>query len=217
MAMFFTALPMVPLFDITILFFACPLTMIWLAAWLLKETPTRTQVVATFIGFAGVLAAMWPQLLARLSATAPVSLSGTMLALGAAVLTAFAMLSLRKIAQTETPASIIFVFLVTVSILSVLTTGITWVWPGWSVILVLFVAGILGGVGQITMTYAYRTGPISLLSVIEYTAIIFAALFGYMLFAEIPGWPALVGAVLVSMAGIMVATARPAQAPTSTP
>lgn len=217
MACFFAALPMVPLFDATILFFASPLSMIWLSALILKEPPTRAQALASVIGFSGVLIAMGPQLMERLAGGAATSLTGTLLVLVSALLTALAMISLREISRTETPASIIFVFLSGVSVLAALLTGYGWVWPGWTAIGWLVLGGIFGGIGQILMTYAYKLGAIGLISVIEYTGIIFAAGFGYLLFSAVPGWFAVAGAVLVTLAGLLVALTNPRSEPADPP
>ena len=50
----------------------------------------------------------------------------------------------------------------------------------------LAAVGILGGIAQIMMTQAFRSAPAAVLAPFEYTAMIWAVLFGYLVFADVP-------------------------------
>ena len=64
--------------------------------------------------------------------------------------------------------------------------------------------GIMGGFGQIFLTESYRHAPASVIAPFDYTGMIFALLWGYFLFGDIPDTMVLIGAAIVSAAGILV-------------
>jgi S-adenosylmethionine uptake transporter len=81
-----------------------------------------------------------------------------------------------------------------------LVTGMSpWVWPS---VLWLLPVGVLAALGQLCMTKAYSRGPTLVVANLQYSGIVFGALFGLMLFAEqIPlmGW---LGMALIMASGI---------------
>ena len=66
------------------------------------------------------------------------------------------------------------------------------------------VAGLLGGVGQILLTSAYRWADVGVIAPFEYASILFALLIGYAVFDEVPTAPMLGGASLVIAAGVFI-------------
>ncbi len=69
----------------------------------------------------------------------------------------------------------------------------------------LILGGISGGFGQILMTFSYRFAEPSLLAPFDYTAMIWAVAFGYLVFAEVPMTLVLAGAAVVTAAGAFIA------------
>ena len=65
-------------------------------------------------------------------------------------------------------------------------------------------AGICGGVGQILLTEAYRAAPASVVAPFEYVSMLFAIVFGYLIFTEIPTRQTLAGAGLIVVAGLFI-------------
>ena len=57
---------------------------------------------------------------------------------------------------------------------------------GWVSIMWLVLSGLIGGVGQIFLTYCYRYAEPSLLASFEYLSMIWAMVLGYFVFAEMP-------------------------------
>ena len=62
----------------------------------------------------------------------------------------------------------------------------------------------MGGFGQIFLTESYRRAPASMVAPFDYTGMIFALLWGYFLFGDLPDTLVLIGAAIVSGAGIYV-------------
>ena len=77
-----------------------------------------------------------------------------------------------------------------------LTTGMA-VW--------LVLSGLLGGIGQICMTFSYRFAEPSLLAPFDYVAMVWAMLLGFLFFAEIPERLVLIGAAIVVSSGLYIA------------
>ncbi len=71
-------------------------------------------------------------------------------------------------------------------------------------LLILILIGVLGGVGQIMLTTAYRYAPASVIAPFDYTAMIFALGIGYFAFAELPSAQMILGAGIVIAAGVFV-------------
>jgi drug/metabolite transporter (DMT)-like permease len=63
---------------------------------------------------------------------------------------------------------------------------------------------LLGGCAQILMTQAFRSAPAPILAPFEYTAMIWAVLFGYLVFADIPALPVIIGALIVAASGLYI-------------
>ena len=68
----------------------------------------------------------------------------------------------------------------------------------------LVMAGLLGGVGQILLTAAYRDADASLIAPFDYASMLFALGIGYFIFSEVPTGTMLSGAALVVLAGVLI-------------
>ena len=78
------------------------------------------------------------------------------------------------------------------------------VMPGASTATLLIGAGLLGGMGQIFLTSAYRFADASVVAPFDYASIIFALGIGYVVFDEVPTRTMLMGAALVILAGCLI-------------
>ena len=70
--------------------------------------------------------------------------------------------------------------------------------------LMLIGAGVLGGIGQIILTEAFRHADVSVIAPFEYASLIFSLVIGYFLFNEAPTVPMLIGSLIVVAAGIFI-------------
>ena len=121
-----------------------------------------------------------------------------------AVLAALAQVFVRKLVATEGTAAIVFWFTVTSSVMALFTLPWGWVMPQWQVALMLVMAGLLGGIGQILLTSSYRFADASLVAPFDYTSMILALLIGYFIFDEVPTTTMLIGAAIVILAGVLI-------------
>ena len=200
----FAALKLLPLADITAFGFVQPIFAVVLAALILKEVVGPYRGAAVVIGFAGVLLMIQPH--RGLFAIALHGLSaGAGLALTGALSSAFVIIYIRQMSATQKSETIVFYFMTFCAVVGALTmiwwrTPLTWTSATW-----LILAGVSGGFGQIAMTFSYRYAEPSLLAPFDYTSMIWAVAFGYMIFGEIPALLVLVGAAVVTAAGVFIA------------
>ena len=62
--------------------------------------------------------------------------------------------------------------------------------------------GVIAAIAMSLLTQAYRLAEANLVTVFEYTGMIWAPLWGFLFFAEIPRWTTLAGMVLIVAAGL---------------
>ena len=200
----FAALKLLPLADITAFGFVQPIFAVVLAALVLKEVIGPYRGMAVVVGFAGVLLMIQPH--GGLFAIAAHGLSaGAGLALTGALGSAFVVIYIRQMSATERSETIVFYFMTFCAVVGALTmtfwrVSLTWTTAGW-----LIMAGVFGGVGQIAMTFSYRYAEPSLLAPFDYVSMIWAVAFGFLIFGEIPALLVLVGASIVTAAGVFIA------------
>lgn len=205
MGLGFTALGFLPLPEATVIGYAAPLLTVIFAAMFLNEEVRAFRLTAVFIGLVGVVIVMTPRL--TVIGTGGVSAqetAGALTALLAAVFAALAQVFVRRMVHTEATAAIVFYFSVTSTLLSLLTIPFGWVWPSPMVAALLVAAGLFGGVGQILLTEAYRAAPASVVAPFEYVSMLFAIIFGYVIFTEVPTRQTLAGAGLIVVAGLFI-------------
>lgn len=204
MGLNFTAAGFLPLPEITAIGFTTPLLIVVFASIMLGERVGVYRISAVLVGLIGVLIIVEPRLtLGEMGVAQDAMMLGVILAITAAACAALAQIQIRKMVQVERTSAIIFYFCITASVFSLSTVG-TWVWPSPPQFFILILIGILGGVGQIMLTKAYRYAPASVIAPFDYTAMIFALGIGYFAFTELPSAQMILGAGIVIAAGVFV-------------
>jgi drug/metabolite transporter (DMT)-like permease len=200
----FAALMLLPLADVTAFSFVSPIFAVVLAATMLKEHVGPFRWAAVAAGFAGVLVMLEPH--GGLSHILTNGFStGAGLAILGAFLSAFVVVFIRQMSTTERSETIVFYFM-SVCTVAGLVSLIWWRVPltleqtAW-----LILCGLLGGVGQICMTFSYRYAEPSLLAPFDYVAMVWAVALGWFIFAEIPEPMVMIGAAVVIAAGLFIA------------
>jgi drug/metabolite transporter (DMT)-like permease len=203
---FFAALAYIGLPDATAIGYTVPLITVVLAALVLKETVRVYRWSAVGIGFIGVAIMLSPYLGGgALAAGGSGATLGVALALGNCLLAATAMVQVRQmITEGESSGAIVFYFQLLVSIFSLTTLIGGWKTPDLYGALLLFSIGILGGIGQILLVASYRYADASLLAPFDYLSMLWAMIFGYTLFGEVPLPMVLVGAAIVIASSLFV-------------
>ncbi|SEN09019.1 Permease of the drug/metabolite transporter (DMT) superfamily [Loktanella fryxellensis] len=203
MGLGFAGLGLLPLPEVTAIGYAAPLLVVIFASMFLNEQVGVFRLSAVALGLVGVLIVLSPRLSVG-EAVDPSETLGAVLVLMSAVCAALAQVFVRKLVFTEDTAAIVFWFSVTATLLSLLTLPWGWVWPDPTAWIMLVMAGLLGGVGQIFLTSSYRHADASLVAPFDYTSMLLALAVGYVFFDEVPTRTMLMGAALVIAAGVMI-------------
>ena len=203
MGLGFTGLGLLPLPEVTAIGYAAPLLVVVFAAMFLNEDVRAFRLSAVALGMVGVLIVLSPRLSVGASLNSSETLGAVVVLMGA-VLAALAQVFVRKLVATESTAAIVFWFTITSSVMALFTLPWGWVIPPWQVALMLVMAGLLGGIGQILLTSSYRFADASLVAPFDYTSMILALLIGYFIFDEVPTGTMLVGAGIVIAAGVLI-------------
>ncbi len=193
---FFWSLTLLPLADAAAIAFAAPLFVTALSMPILGEAVGLRRWCAVGVGFIGVLVMVRP----GVGMFQPAAL----LPLAAALFLALMVLHVRKLTRTESDTAIVFYY----SLICTLVTGAAvpffWVTPDLTDFLLLVSVGVLGGIGQILLTAAYRRTEASILAPFDYTAMSWAVLFGYLIWNELPGLNIWIGVAIVIASGVYI-------------
>ena len=198
---FFYAIAHMPLAEAVLLNFSSPVfTAIFATLWL-KEPLTRYLLGGILIGLVGVVLILKPGP-GLWSSAAPVGVIS-------AVCAGLAMTHIRSMADTEPTLRIVLYF----AIIGTLTSALplTWAWqtPPTAALLSMAAAGLFASMGQVALTYSYSQLPAAQVGAMSYTTVIFAALFGWLLWRETPDLMAAGGAALIVSAGVLASTRSP--------
>jgi drug/metabolite transporter (DMT)-like permease len=205
MGLSFAGLGLLPLFEVQAIGYAAPLLVVIFAAMFLGEQVRAFRLGTVALGLTGVLVILSP----RMTAFGDGGLDdreslGAALVLMSAICAALAQVFVRKLVHTETTSSIVFWFSVTAACLSLVTVPFGGVTPTPGEAALLVTAGLLGGVGQILLTSAYRGADASVVAPFDYSSILLALGIGFFVFGEVPTGQMLAGAGIVMAAGVLV-------------
>ncbi len=197
MALTFAALTILPLAEATTIGFSMPIFATILGAVVLGEPTGWRRWAAVLTGFAGVLIVAQPS-------GSNIPLTGALCGLSAAALTAVVSILLRQIGRTEAPLTTVFWFsalsLVPLAIVYAIYARshppLTW--------LLLVSIGLLGGAAQIAMTDSLRLGAVSAVVPMDYTALLWATLLGWLLFDRLPAPATWIGAPVIIASGLYI-------------
>jgi drug/metabolite transporter (DMT)-like permease len=207
MSMFlnFAALARLPLMDATAISFAAPLMTVVLAALMLNEHVRAYRWSAVSLGFLGVLVMLWPYLdIGGLFYAGEARTVGAICAMIACFTNAGTVIQTRRLTDSETTSAIVFYFSLICALAGLVTLPFGWVMPSWIELTGLVMIGVLGGLSHLMLTESYRYAPASVVAPFDYTAMIWAFLFGFALFGELPSAFVFVGAAIVVASGLFI-------------
>ncbi len=193
---FYNAAKHLQLAELTTIYFAAPVIVTILSIFVLGERVPLVRWVAVLTGFVGVFIACDPT---SLGLSLPV-----VMVLVAACLWAFAIVLIRKIALYERT----MVQMVLNNALFLVIAGLPlfylWQTPSWDEWLLLIVLAIVGGLGQYALFEGMKRAPASVVAPFEYTALVWAFVFGFAIWGDIPRREVFVGAALIFLAGLVI-------------
>jgi drug/metabolite transporter (DMT)-like permease len=177
------------------IFFVVPIVIALVAAPMLGEKLDAGRWAAILVGFAGVLVIVRP---------------GTedfhpamLLSLVNAVLYALFNLSTRQLAAYDTPETIQYLPAVVASLLLAPFAVAGWQSPaGWLEWTVLCLLGVFGGLGHYLLALAHRYAPATVIAPFLYQQVLYMALFGYLVFGDVPAAGVWIGAGIVIASGL---------------
>lgn len=167
------------------------------AAWQGKPLKNGAMLMALMIGFLGVILVLHPTV-------APDQVIWAVMGLLSGALGGMAMLSVRALGRLgEPPSRTVFYFSLggfLVGLLGVMIFGFRW--PTLQYFLYLIGAGITSVLAQLAMTRAYGKGKALLAANLNYSGILFASFWGWLIWSEVLPWMAWGGILLIMMAGV---------------
>jgi drug/metabolite transporter (DMT)-like permease len=177
------------------IFFIVPILIALAAAPMLGEKLDAGRWVAIAAGFAGVLVIVRPW-----SADFHPAM---VLAVVNAVLYAIFNLMTRRLAAYDSPETIQYLPAVGAAILLAPLGIAGWESPqGWLEWTVLCLMGALGGLGHYLLALAHRYAPATVIAPFLYQQVIYTAVFGYLVFGDVPPPAVWLGAAIVIASGL---------------
>lgn len=192
----FAAFAAMPMADTTAFLFTSSLFIPVLGIIFLKETVGPYRWAAVLIGFIGVIIMLNP--------TGNVNMIGVTLALSAAFMHAVLQTILRHLGKYEKPATVTFYFVLIGTIVSALPLPFVAVPPTVEEIPLLFAVGLSGALAQFLLSIAFGNAPAAVVTVFNYSGIIWATLFGWMIWNEWPAHTIWIGGSIVIASNIFM-------------
>jgi drug/metabolite transporter (DMT)-like permease len=194
-ACFFGALRYLPLAEGSAISFLAPMFALLLAQPVLGERPTRARWISALVGFAGILILVRPGTAVFHPATG--------LLVMAAISNALYQLLTRKLSG-DTPYTTLFYSAL------VGTVGLSFALPFADLpatitlrdVFFLVLLGFLAGVGHWLLITAFLRGPASLIAPFTYVNMIWATVYGYLVFGQLPDGLSAVGMAIIVASGV---------------
>ena len=216
---YYLAFPALPLAEAIALFFTSPIFVTLLASLILKERVSLQSWGAVLLGFVGVLVILKPG--------SGLFEPAALLSLFSAASYALAMVLARRYGGGEPTTVMAFyvngVYLVGAAAFAGLFSalGITqlghpsldflvrpWAMPNLPDLLLMGICGLIAAVAMSLLTHAYRMARANLVTVFEYTGMIWVPLWGYLMFREVPSLQTVIGTIIIIVAGIYAVRAQ---------
>jgi S-adenosylmethionine uptake transporter len=199
---FFWGLARLPLAQAIAITFTAPLLSIFLSAWHLKERISTSAILASIIAFVGVLVILIGQYHA---AQGHAALLGAAAVLFSAVLYAVNIVLMRKQALVSGPIEVAFWQSIVIACLMGVVAPFFAEMPALIDVPLIVLAAALAVASLLLLAWAYARGEATYLSTSEYTAFLWASLFGWLMFHERVTAATLVGAFFIVAGCIMAA------------
>ncbi len=198
MSLTFSSFVLLPLAEATMLGFTVPLFATMLAALVFRERTGWHRWGAVIAGFSGVLIVIQPG-----SILGP--FLGVAAGIASALMVAIMSFLLKHMSRTEAPGTITFYF----SLISVVLLAPLLLWFGkphddasW---LLLLGIGVTGGMGQIALTGSLRWAPVSVVIGVDYMALIWSTLGGWLVWGALPVPATWIGGPVIVASGLYIA------------
>ncbi len=194
--LFYNAARSLGLAELTTLYFSAPIIVMFLSILVLREAIGPGRWIACIGGFIGVAIAANP--------THSPNLVPAAMCLIAGFCWAWSTILIRLVSRSETTLTQMFA----TSLLFGIACAVSfpWIWKtpdaiGWTLMIGL---GLIATLGQFLLYEGFRYAPASALAPVEYSGLIWAFLYGYLIWAEIPAMNVFVGALIIVASSLVL-------------
>jgi drug/metabolite transporter (DMT)-like permease len=204
-ALFNAGIMQAPLATATTIMYLTPILVTLLSIFLLREEVGVRRWIGILVGFVGALVVVQPWSLGSLGSAGFGSLvqSGTMFFLLAAISNACYQIATRWVRGDDPLTSLLF----TAAMGAIISSAVLpyyWVWPdlwGWTL---LIVSGAAGALGHLCIIRAFQSAPASVVAPYSYSSLLWAVIFGFLIWGDWPTANVWVGAALMVAAGLYI-------------
>lgn len=194
-ALFYLAVAYLPLADVVTFYLAGPIFVTALSALLLKEQVGWRRWSAVLVGFIGVVIAMRPSA-ASISWPALIALTGSL---------SFSLLMIATRAVHGTSDLVLVTGqMVGALVLGMVLAPVGWVAPNARDFALLGLLGVVAMFAHLCVNRSLKLAPASIVVPYQYTFILWAIVFGYFVFGDVPDAMLLTGAAIIVAAGIFI-------------
>ena len=192
----FVALRELPLATVVSITFASPIFTTILSIFLLSEKVGLYRWLAVLVGFIGIIVISEPGFTSmNLYYFYPI-----IFCLGLS----YVAIAIKQLSSSEPVWLISFYFSISIMILSFFTIPQGWILPTLKDLFLLSLLGILGGLANLWLTQSYKFSEVSLVTPLKYLALVFAIIFGYLIWGEVPTLRTLAGSLLVIISSVII-------------
>ncbi len=181
----------------TTLGFTRALFVIVLAVIFLAEKIRWRRTAATVVGFTGVILCIDPVG----GSFDPWTLCALAFALFAAGVTTM----VKRLTRTESNLTIVVWTYISMAAMAAIPAWLTWQTPTQFELLLIVFLGITSAAGQTCMVAGLRAGEATAVTPFEYSRLLFASVFGFFLFQEVPGINTWLGAAIIILSTMYIA------------
>ena len=192
----FIALRSLPLATVVSISFAAPIFTTIFSIFLLNEKVGVYRWLAVIVGFIGILIITEP----GISSLNIFYIFPIIFCIGLS----YVAITIRKLSTTEPVWLISLYFSISITLLSLFSLPLGWIMPSAKDFMILAMIGIFGGVANLWLSQSYKYSEVSLVTPLKYLALVFAIIFGYLIWDEIPTIKSLFGAALVIISTLII-------------
>jgi len=192
----FTALRNLPLATVVSISFAAPIFTTILSIFLLSEKVGLFRWLAVIVGFIGIIIITEP----GFTSLNIYFIYPLIFCLGMS----YVAITIRQLSTSEPVWLISLYFSAIITLASFFTIPYGWIMPDIKDLMLLMSIGILGGAANLWLSQSYKFSEVSLVTPLKYLALVFAIIFGYFIWNEVPSIKTLIGAFLVITSSIII-------------
>lgn len=191
---YFYALKTLALAEAIAISFSAPLFMALFAIPMLGEKVGPRRWAAIVVGLIGIAIILRPGMV-------PLTI-GALSALASGILYAFSFILARRMSATESLPSLMFWFSFIGFVVTAAAMPFEWITPTWHDLIPFAIVAVLTTVAHYFITQAFRYGEVSMLAPLEYTALVWGVINGWLIWGELPDAIVFLGAGITIASGI---------------